>query len=124
MGSQLRRLRVKAGIVGGFNRSKARVAVPKFHNKALDISFVDDLPNRLALMPDRDFSDGMDALRSELQTLLSQPDYQSRVEAFGSELGQRLSQLAVVSPYSREEVAEQLQFVLRVLADSAEKEDR
>jgi hypothetical protein len=122
MGSQLRRLRVKAGVSGSFERSRARVLAPTYTKKFPDISFVDDLPKQLALMPDSDFSSGMDALRRELQVMLGHPDFQSRVAAFGSDLGQRITDLAVVSPDSREEIAQQLQHVLRVLAISGDKE--
>jgi hypothetical protein len=124
MGSQLRRLRVKAGISGSFNRSRSRVVVPTFAKKQLDISFVDDLPRQFAIMPDREFSDGMGALQSELQAMLATSDYRDRIEAFGTELGQEIQRPALVLPDSREEIARQIQHVLRVMADRAEKEDR
>lgn len=124
MGSQLRRLRVKAGIAGSFDRSRSRVVVPTFSKKQLDISFVDDLPKQLALMPDREFDHGMEALRSEMRSMLATPEYRSRLDAFGLDLRASIERVAHISGQTRDEMTQQVQHVLRVIAERAEKEDR
>lgn len=116
MGSQLRRLRVKAGISGG-NRGRL-ITAPSFEaQRAFEVKFIDELPSKLALLPAGEFNDGIESLRSELRTLLEKPEYRTRVAGLGADIAAQIDVLSRTTDKSREELTASVQHVLRVIAE-------
>lgn len=111
MGSQLRRLRVKAGVSGGLKGRPVRHRFPDPH--LADVAFL-DLPKQFAVMSDSEFSDGLETLRAELRKVLEAPF--PAIRESDSELANSIDRLVLASAQSRDTIVDDIERVIRAAA--------